>query len=116
MFLPQTELENSSEAQLLIMDGHSSHTSEMLVATYYLNNVYLLSLPAHTSHILQPLDLGCFSNLIAAYRGFLGDPIALTDKTKLGKARFLKIRFGVAKAVSESSAFDPDGSQLSYTS
>jgi len=56
----------------------------------YLNNVYLLFLPAHTSHILQPLDLGCFSSLKVAYRRLVGEHTALTDTTKIGKAKFLE--------------------------
>ena len=50
----------------------------------------MLFLPAHTSHVLQPLDLGCFSSLKTAYRRLLGDHSALTDTTKVGKANFLE--------------------------
>ena len=57
---------------------------------YYLNNVYLLFLPAHTSHVLQPLDLGCFSSLKTTYRRLLSEHIALTDTTKIRKANFLE--------------------------
>jgi len=32
------------------------------------NNVQLLFLPAHTSHVLQPLDLSVFGPLKAKYR------------------------------------------------
>ena len=56
----------------------------------YLNNVHMLFLPAHTSHVLQPLDLGCFSSLKTTYRRFLGEHTALTDTTKIGKANFLE--------------------------
>ena len=56
----------------------------------YLNHVYLLFLPAHTSHILQPLDLGYFSSLKTVYRRLLGEHTALTDTTKVGKANFLE--------------------------
>jgi len=90
VFLPQTKPNDPSEARLLIVDGHGSHTSDLFMATCYLNNVYLLFLPAHTSHILQPLDLGSFSSLKAAYRRFVGEYTAETDKSKLGKAKFLE--------------------------
>src|SRR5436305_14704477 len=56
----------------------------------YLNNVHLLFLPAHTSHVLQPLDLGCFSSLKTAYRRLVSEYTALTDTTKVGKANFLE--------------------------
>ena len=38
----------------------------------------------------QPLDLGCFSSLKAAYRRFVGEYGAHTDATKLEKAKFLE--------------------------
>ena len=45
---------------LLIQDGHSSHVSIELIKMAHANDVILLCLPAHTSHILQPLDIGVF--------------------------------------------------------
>jgi len=56
----------------------------------FLNNVYLLFLPAHTSYVLQPLDLGCFASLKTAYRRLVNEHITLTDITKIGKAAFLE--------------------------
>jgi hypothetical protein len=56
----------------------------------YLDNVFLLFLPAHCSHVLQPLDLGCFSSLKSEYRQLLGQFVALTDSDRIGKARFLE--------------------------
>ena len=90
VFLPQTKPDDPSEARLLIVDGHGSHTSDEFMAACYLNNVYLLFIPAHTSHVLQPLDLGCFSSLKVAYRRFVGEYEAQTDASKLGKAKFLE--------------------------
>ena len=60
------------------------------MTTCYMNNVYLLFLPAHTSHVLQPLDLGCFSSLKTVYRRLVNDYIALSDITRVGKAIFLE--------------------------
>ncbi len=90
VFLPQTKPDDSVDARLLIVDGHGSHTADEFMTTCYLNNVHMLFLPAHTSHVLQPLDLGCFSSLKSAYRRFLGEHTALTDTTKVGKANFLE--------------------------
>ena len=90
VFLPQTEPDDPSESRLLIVDGHGSHTSDEFMTACYLNNVYLLFIPAHTSHVLQPLDLGCFSSLKAAYRRFVGEYGAQTVATKLGKAKLLE--------------------------
>ncbi|KAH7471887.1 hypothetical protein FOMA001_g13721 [Fusarium oxysporum f. sp. matthiolae] len=89
VFLPQTQPEDPADGRLLIVDGHGSHTSDEFMTMCYLNNVHLFFFPAHTSHVLQPLDLGCFSSLKTAYRRLIGEHTALTDATKVGKANFL---------------------------
>lgn len=45
---------------LLLLDGHKSHTSFGLVDWAITRNIILFVLPAHTSHFLQPLDVGCY--------------------------------------------------------
>ncbi|CAG4972554.1 unnamed protein product [Parnassius apollo] len=47
---------------LLIYDGHSTHVDERVVALAVENNITILKLPAHTSHLLQPLDLAVFKS------------------------------------------------------
>ena len=47
---------------LLIEDGHGSHISIELIELARANEVYLLCLPVHTTHILQPLDVGVFKS------------------------------------------------------
>ena len=47
---------------LLIQDGHSSHISLELIEVARKNDIHLLCLPAHTTHVLQPLDVGVFSS------------------------------------------------------
>ena len=47
---------------LLIQDGHASHISIELIELARDNGVHLLCLPAHTTHILQPLDVGVFKS------------------------------------------------------
>ncbi len=45
---------------LLLYDGHRSHISPFLVDWAAENKIILFVLPPHTSHILQPMDVGCF--------------------------------------------------------
>lgn len=56
---------------LLIMDSHASHVSPNVLAYAQSNKIILFTMPAHTSHILQPLDVGVFRPLKAAWRAEL---------------------------------------------
>ena len=89
MFLPQTAPRDPSEARLLVLDGHGSHETTEFIWECFTNNVYLLFLPPHTSHVLQPLDLSIFAPLKRAYRKQLGFLSLLNDSTPLGKQNFL---------------------------
>ena len=53
--------------RLLILDGHESHHSDEFEEYCKENNIITLYMPPHSSHILQPLDVGCFSPLKKAY-------------------------------------------------
>ncbi len=53
--------------QLLILDGHESHHSMECEKYCQDHNIITLCMPAHSSHILQPLDVGCFAALKRAY-------------------------------------------------
>jgi hypothetical protein len=53
--------------RLPILDGYESHHSLEFQEYYKENNIYTLCMPPHSSHLLQPLDVGCFSPLKRAY-------------------------------------------------
>lgn len=86
VFLPQTA---TLEPRLLILDGHGSHETTEFMYLCYTNNVYLLFLPPHCSHVLQPLDLSVFSSLKSHYRAAVGSLALLTDSSPIGKQNFL---------------------------
>jgi hypothetical protein len=46
-----------------MLDGHGSHTSEELTLYYWEHKIIPFQLPSHSSHILQPLDVGIFQTL-----------------------------------------------------
>ena len=46
---------------LLILDGHSSHLTPAFDKICEENDIISLCMPAHASHLLQPLAVGCFS-------------------------------------------------------
>ena len=52
---------------LLIEDGHGSHITLDVIEISRRNDIHLLCLPAHTSHILQPLDIGVFKSFKTHY-------------------------------------------------
>ncbi|KAF4451962.1 hypothetical protein F53441_5134 [Fusarium austroafricanum] len=53
--------------RLLILDGHESHHSVDFERYCKANKIITLYMPPHSSHLLQPLDVGCFSVLKQAY-------------------------------------------------
>ena len=50
-----------------MLDGHESHHSADFKHYCKENNIVTLCMPAHSSHLLQALDIGCFSSLKRAY-------------------------------------------------
>jgi 4-hydroxybenzoate polyprenyltransferase len=69
-FIPLTN-PGGKEWRLLIMDGHNSHVSDEFMSTCAANRVFFCCLPAHTSHVTQPLDVAVFSPLKSGYRKHL---------------------------------------------
>ena len=53
--------------RLLIIDGHESHNSLEFQQYCKDNKIITLCLPPHSSHLTQPLDVGCFAALKKAY-------------------------------------------------
>ena len=88
VFIPGSQ-PTTPEPRLLIVDGHGSHETTEFMWLCFQNNIRLLFLPPHTSHVLQPLDLAVFSSLKVAYKKELGNLVNLTDSTAIGKRGFL---------------------------
>ena len=53
--------------RLLIIDGHESHCSVNFQDRCKEKKIITLCMPAHSSHLLQPLDVACFSPLKRMY-------------------------------------------------
>lgn len=47
---------------LLIYDGHVTHVSTKLIKLAPENEVTIMKLPPHTTHVLQPLDVAVFKS------------------------------------------------------
>ncbi len=74
----------------MILDGHDSHISTEFMWECFSNNIHLLFLPAHTSDVLQPLDLSVFSPLKHTYRKLLNQLTSWSETTALGKQLMLR--------------------------
>lgn len=66
-FHKHTQSRTKGQWRLLILDGHGSHHTAQFEEFCKQNYILTLCMPAHSSHILQPLDIGCFSVLKTAY-------------------------------------------------
>ena len=61
-------VQGADDAQKLVLyDGHRSHIHPDIIEWAKQHNITLFVLPPHTSHILQPLDVGCFGPLEKFY-------------------------------------------------
>ena len=70
---------------MLVLDGHKSHISIAFKAYCKEKNIVTLYLPAHSSHITQPLNIRYFSILKQLYSQEIEDFIkaSITHITKL---------------------------------
>ena len=66
-FNTHTKARSVGAHRLLIVDGHESHNSHEFHKYCLEEKIIVLQMPAHSSHLLQPLDVGCFSPLKRAY-------------------------------------------------
>ncbi|KAJ3454531.1 hypothetical protein MRS44_013131 [Fusarium solani] len=62
-----TKTRSVGRYRLLILDGHESHHSLEFEKYCQANKIVTLCMPPHSSHLLQPLDVGYFSLLKKAY-------------------------------------------------
>jgi hypothetical protein len=66
-FEKHTRAKTTGSKRLLILDNHDSHTTLEFRTFCEDKNIVLLWMPPHSSHLLQPLDVGCFGPLKTAF-------------------------------------------------
>lgn len=90
IFIPSTRPEDAEDWRLLILDGHVTHSQEDFMVECWKHKIYLCYLIPHSSHVLQPLDVGVFGPLKRAYK----DQIDITGyenpTAPIDKVRFVK--------------------------
>jgi len=70
---PMNHQQCPNEARLLILDGHVSHINYKFLKYCEQNDIIVFCLPAHSTHLLQPLDVVLFSALQNAYKKTVED-------------------------------------------
>jgi hypothetical protein len=66
---------------LIIYDGHSTHIDQSIIETAIKENIKILKLPPHSSHLLQPLDLSVFKS----FKGTWDDKLIKRQRQNLGR-------------------------------
>ncbi|KAE8183083.1 hypothetical protein CF328_g8303 [Tilletia controversa] len=74
--------------RLLIFDGHGSHCTKQFLQVCTDNDIIPFSLPPHSSHFLQPLDVAVFQPYKHWHRDAI-DKATRTGCTSFGKTEFL---------------------------
>ena len=87
----ETELTRKGEYRMLLVDGHASHITTQAIQFCIDKKIILLCLPAHLTHILQPLDVGIFSPLATAYKLGVLHNGELVANYHVDKVEFLEI-------------------------
>lgn len=86
---------------MLIFDGHKSAVNLEVVEAARKEDVILLCLPPHCSHILQPLDAGLFVLLKQRFAALTGDGCATDTHFAVSKKEFSGVFKGTYQVVKE---------------
>src|SRR5450432_2052587 len=83
--------------RLLILDGHGSHGTPEFDLFAKEHSIITLCMPPHSSHLLQPLDVGCFAILKRLYRQQVQE-LMRTSVNHIDKPDFLEAYHHARKA------------------
>jgi hypothetical protein len=100
-FIKYSKPINASEKRLLLFDGFDSHCTKEFLEILEDHHVIPYRLPSHTSHFLQPLDVGCFQ----PYKHWHAE--AVDAATRSGCINFNKTEFLAAIEAIRASTFKP---------
>lgn len=90
-FDEQTKICQKGQYRILIVDGHASHITTAAIQYCVDKKIILLCLPPHTTHLLQPLDVGVFAPLATAYKNGVHRITSLGATYNIDKCDFLEI-------------------------
>ena len=87
-FEPATREKAKGEYRLLICDGHDSHITGEYIGHCMDNNIVLMILLPHSSHLTQPLDVGVFGALKKHMAAEI-DPLIRTGVSRIQRVEWL---------------------------
>lgn len=108
LFIPSMNSCTHGRYQLLVLDGHSSHLTLQFDQICAQNDLILICMPPHSSHLLQPLDIRCFAVLKRSYRSLID------QKMRCGTNHINKLGFLAAYPQAHMEVFKPDIIQNSF--
>lgn len=88
LFFPAVEEMLRTGPVVLFLDGHQSHSSLPLVEEARAKGIILFVFPPHTTHLLQPLDVGVFGPLKQVWSEVLKAFKLESKGAKVDKAAF----------------------------
>ena len=92
MFEKHTASRTKGVYRLLILDGHGSHVAPEFDLFCKEHSIISLCMPPHSSHLLQPLDVGCFAVLKRLYgrqiEGYMRNGLNHIDKADFLEAYY----------------------------
>jgi len=77
--------------QLLLLDGYYSHEVMEALQLAAQDKIFLLCFPSHSTHLLQPLDVGVFGELKRQWKEAVSTWISQNSGTKLTKKIFVQL-------------------------
>jgi hypothetical protein len=107
-FIPTTTSRTRGRYRLLVLDGHGSHLTPDFDRLCEQNDIIPICMPPHSSHLLQPLDIGCFAPLKRAYGSLI------ERKARLGVNHIGKLDFLAAFPQARREAFKPGTIQNAF--
>ncbi len=79
---------NNKEEKILFLDGHNSHVSIEVIDLASKNNITLICLIAHSTHALQPLDVGVFKTAKTVWKEVVNNYYKETGFKTIEKSTF----------------------------
>jgi hypothetical protein len=86
-FNKQTNSKRKGKYRMIIFDGHESHLTDEFTYYCWEHNIIPFRLPAHSTHLLQPLDIGVFQPFKHWHQVFLHTEV------RYGALEFSKVDF-----------------------